>query len=265
MGRRTVSSLLAIVASVGFFAPPAGAAPAGPKVFTYSVQGKGNASNLEAFAAAAAATYADPRGWNLGGSLRFDRVDQGGNFTLWLAADALMSTFGGACDVIWSCRNGRHVVINEDRWLGATDSWNDVGAPLETYRQMVLNHETGHWLGFGHGFCGGAGRAAPVMQQQSMSLAGCAPNPWPLVSEQASLAARRGVPLVQSGSVGGTPTTTTGPTTAGPTTTGPTTTGPTTTTTGRRPGAGAVAGIALENRCLARTPDVALRPWRRCF
>jgi hypothetical protein len=82
------------------------------------------------------------------------------------------------------------------------------------------------------------------MQQQSMSLARCAPNPWPLVSEQASLAARRGVPLIQSGSVAGSASTTT--TTA-------------TTTTGT------ASAVPLENRCLARTPDVALRPWRRCF
>jgi hypothetical protein len=247
VGHRVIRSLLAIVAPVVLLAPPADSAPA-VKVVTYSVGGKGNVSSLETFAATAAATYADPRGWNLGGSLRFDRVDSGGNFTLWLAADALMSTFGGACDVVWSCRNGRHVVINEDRWLGATDSWNDAGAPLATYRQMVLNHETGHWLGFGHAFCGGPGRAAPVMQQQSMSLTGCAPNPWPLVSEQASLAARRGVPLIQAGSVGG-----------------PAPPATTTTTTTRRPTTGAISGIALEDRCLARTPDVALRPWRRCF
>ncbi|HET9770006.1 MAG TPA: DUF3152 domain-containing protein, partial [Acidimicrobiia bacterium] len=137
-------------------------------------------------------------------------------------------------------------VINEDRWLGATDSWNEVGAPLETYRQMVLNHETGHWLGFGHAFCAGPGRAAPVMQQQSMSLTGCAPNPWPLVSEQAGLAARRGVPLVQSGSVVEPPA-------------------PSTTTTTRRPASGTPSATPLEDRCLARTPGVALRPWRRCF
>jgi hypothetical protein len=223
---------------------PATAAGAERLVVTYEVRGRGNVSDLEALASEAVAVYADPRGWSLGGSVRFDRVASGGDFTLWLAADDVMSTFGGACDVGWSCRNGRHVVINEDRWLGATDSWNGAGASLATYRQMVLNHETGHWLGFGHGSCSGPGRLAPVMQQQSMALRGCAPNPWPLVSEQASLAARRGVPLVQSGSVAGQSSTT---------------------TTARRPGGGPAAPVALENRCVARMPEVALRPWSRCF
>lgn len=240
--------------SVGLWAPPAGAAPEA-EVISYSVRGKGNMSNLEAFAATAAATFADPRGWNLGGSLRFDRVDGGGDFTLWLTADALMSTFGGACDVMWSCRNGRNVVINEARWLGASDSWNEgwelhqpspgqIGAPLSTYRQMVLNHESGHWLGFGHASCSGPGRRAPVMLQQSMSLTGCAPNPWPLDSERAALAARRGVPLIQTASVGGPSSTTT--------------------TTSPRPSV-ATSPIPLENRCLARMPRLALRLWTRCL
>jgi hypothetical protein len=266
--RRLVCRVLAAVVSAGLLtAGPAGAGPE-VEVITYSVQGRGNVSSLESFAADAAATYGDPRGWSLGGSIRFDRVASGGDFTLWLAADALMSTFGGACDVVWSCRNGRNVVVNESRWLGASDSWNTAGAPLATYRQMVLNHETGHWLGFGHAFCSGAGRPAPVMQQQSMALKGCGPNPWPLVSEQARLAARRDVPLIQSGSGSGPSTTTSSSTTTSEATT--TTTakpaGPaaTTTTTARGP-AGGSSSMPREDRCLARMPRVALRSWRRCL
>jgi hypothetical protein len=96
-----------------------------------------------------------------------------------------MSSFGGACDVIWSCRSGPNVVINEDRWLGASPAWNETGASLTDYRNMVINHETGHWLGFGHQLCDAAGEAAPVMQQQSMGLQGCAPNPWPWPADPA--------------------------------------------------------------------------------
>ncbi|HVW34702.1 MAG TPA: hypothetical protein VHL53_19370, partial [Acidimicrobiia bacterium] len=112
MTRRIRTLLLAAVAAVatvtGGWSPTLAGATATPKVITYSVRGKGNVSSLEAFAASAAATYADPRGWDLGGSLRFERVASGGDFTLWLTADPLMSTFGGSCDVVWSCRNGRN-------------------------------------------------------------------------------------------------------------------------------------------------------------
>jgi hypothetical protein len=159
--------------------PAARAESGGPRVYRYSVQGRGNVSDLEAFAAAAAETYADPRGWNHGGTVRFERVASGGAFTLWLSADSRMRTFGGACDALWSCRNGRNVVINEDRWLGASPAWVEAGASLRDYRHMVVNHETGHWLGHGHTTCAARGSPAPLMQQQSMNLRGCAPNPWP--------------------------------------------------------------------------------------
>ena len=229
------------------------AAAAAPVVITYSVQGRGNVSPLEDLAAEAARVYADPRGWNLGGSLRFERVPSGGAFTLWLAADAQMSTFGGACDRIWSCRNGRNVVINEDRWLGSSDSYRDVGASLGTYRQMVLNHETGHWLGFGHNTCRRSGDPAPVMQQQSMKLSGCRPNPWPLPAEQAALAARRRVPLIQRGTVTEpAPPSTDGPGSADPTPPPPPPPPP---PPARRP----------SEVCVRRSPPTVVRPWIRCL
>jgi hypothetical protein len=231
-----VTGLSAMLTGPG--APGPAAARTGPLVITYEIRGRGNVSDLAVLADEAAAVYADARGWRLGGSIRFERVDTGGAFTLWLAADALMSTFGGACDVEWSCRNGRNVVINEDRWLGASGSWQlyqpppkQPAATLATYRQMVLNHETGHWLGFGHGTCSGPGKPAPVMQQQSMTLAACAPNPWPLPAERATLAARRGVPVVQSGGIIDPPATT----------------------------------APLDGACLGRLGRAPLRPWTRCL
>jgi hypothetical protein len=174
------------LAAVGFM-PAAGSTT--ERVVTYSVAGRGHVSDLEAFADFAADTYADPRGWG-GGQVRFQRVETGGDFTLWLAADARMSTFGGSCDVVWSCRSGRNVVVNEDRWLGASPAWNESGAALTDYRRMVINHETGHWLGQDHQMCTAPGAAASVMQQQSMSLQGCTANPWPLPADQSRAAAR---------------------------------------------------------------------------
>lgn len=170
--------VVAVVASV-VPVPAARAEPGGPRRYEYSVQGRGNVSDLEAFAAAAAETYADPRGWHRGGTVRFERVPSGGDFTLWLAASPQVEAFGGACDARWSCRNGRNVVINEDRWLAGSPAWTEAGGSLRDYRHMVVNHETGHWLGLGHVNCAAPGSAATIMQQQSKDLQGCTPNPWP--------------------------------------------------------------------------------------
>ena len=273
MGRRVCAVLVAVVAwfATGAFAPAR--ASAGPLVITYEVRGRGNVSSLEDLSATTASVYADPRGWSLGGSIRFEQVDHGGAFTLWLASDGLMSTFGGACGREWSCRNGRNVVVNEDRWLGMSDSWLAALAPRETYRQMVLNHETGHWLGFGHSSCPGAGAPAPVMQQQSMTLGACVPNSWPLPSERSVLAARRGVSILAGGGTVEPPSTTTTTTAKSTAPPGPPPTTPSTTrstpTTGRsttpatRPPTTATPGG--EPACARQVPQAALGLWMTPF
>jgi hypothetical protein len=205
MNRRPVRTLVAVLLCVagcllGVSQPSAAATP--QIVYTYQVRGLGNSSSLESFAAAAASTYADPRGWNLGGSIAFRRVASGGNFTLWLAAASRVPGFGSPCDSTYSCRVGRNVIVNETRWLTGSPAWNATGASLAGYRNLVVNHETGHWLGFGHGFCGGSGQLAPVMQQQSISLQGCRPNAWPTPGERQRLAASRGVPIRTGNPVG---------------------------------------------------------------
>lgn len=78
---------------------------------------------------------------------------------------------------------GDTVIINDDRWAGASDAWNSSGGSLRDYRHMVVNHEVGHWLGHGHSNCSKSGAKAPVMQQQSINLQGCVFNPWPLSEE----------------------------------------------------------------------------------
>ncbi len=125
------------------------------------------------------ATLDDPRGWTGGGTLRLRRVGPGQayDFTVYLATprtrDALC---GSGLDSYTSCRKGDKVVLNVARWVKGVPGY---GAPLSVYRQYMVNHEVGHRLGHGHERCPGKGEPAPVMQQQTLGLHGCTPNPWP--------------------------------------------------------------------------------------
>lgn len=158
------------------------------RTYTYCTKVKGvDAGNLAAFDSKLASTYADTRGWSLGGQVSFAHVAGGCNFTVWLTAADQMPSFGAICDTTWSCTVSPNVIINFDRWSGASDAWNSAGGALDEYRAMVINHETGHWLGFGHRYCAGPGQVAPVMQQQSISLQGCTFNAWPTAAELATL------------------------------------------------------------------------------
>ncbi len=157
------------------------------RTVSYVVSTKGAiTSDLAEFKQIAAETFNNPSGWaRLGVS--FVPVDSGGDFTLWLAQDSEVPSFSpNGCDSTYSCAVGSDVIINQTRWQNGSDSWNTAGSSLYDYRRMVLNHETGHWLGHGHRYCSGAGQLAPVMQQQSMDMQGCSPNPWPLTHELTS-------------------------------------------------------------------------------
>lgn len=131
------------------------------------------------FADEVAATLGAPRGWTAGGQWRFERVGTGRDydFTVYLATpDTRDALCGDHPDGYTSCRNGQAVVLNVARWVKGVPAF---GAALTTYRQYMVNHEVGHRLGQGHQLCPGSGEPAPVMQQQTLGLHGCQPNPWP--------------------------------------------------------------------------------------
>lgn len=150
---------------------------------TYSVTTRGRVTTgIRDFARLAQETYDDARGWRAGG-VQFRRVKRGGDFTLVLSEARLVPSFSSSCSATWSCRVGRFVIINLERWRHASPAWNAAGESLRDYRHLVVNHETGHWLGHGHAGCPGSG-PAPVMMQQSKGTGGCSFNPWPLPRER---------------------------------------------------------------------------------
>ncbi|QBX54374.1 DUF3152 domain-containing protein [Nocardioides seonyuensis] len=153
---------------------------------TYSVATRGAiTTSVAEFRRLAQETFEDARGWRAGG-VQFRRVARGGHFTLVLAAASTVPSFSSTCSSTWSCRVGRYVIINQERWKHASPAWNGARRSLRDYRHMVVNHETGHWLGRGHVGCPPGGGPAPVMMQQSKGTGACRFNPWPLPWESGS-------------------------------------------------------------------------------
>ena len=159
-----------------------GRAGAAGRLVRYTVATEqGSGIDAEEFAVAVHETLADPRSWIAGGRVSFQRVPAGqqSELTVHLATpgttDTMCAKRGVRTRGEVSCRGGRDVIINLKRWqLGV--AWYPM---LADYRDMVVNHEVGHFLGNGHVVCPRKDAPAPVMARQTFGLEGCAQNPWP--------------------------------------------------------------------------------------
>tara|TARA_X000000368_G_scaffold354568_1_gene296100 strand:+ start:130 stop:1062 length:933 start_codon:yes stop_codon:yes gene_type:complete len=122
----------------------------------------------------------DPRGWATVENTSFQIVDKEvADLNIVFASP---DTVDELCyplqtNGIYSCRNEKNVVINMYRWLSGAEDFNN---EIATYRIYLINHEVGHYLGWGHTDCPSENALAPVMMQQSKSTSGCIPNGWPI-------------------------------------------------------------------------------------
>lgn len=151
------------------------------ELMTYQVETeKGSGVSAKEFAGAIDTTLRNPRGWTAGGSWRFQRVS-GGEPALIIrlatpdSVDEQCAAAGANTQGYTSCRAGRYILVNLDRWYLAVPHITD----LDLYREYLINHEVGHGLGKGHEACPGKGEVAPVMLQQTLDLDGCRANAWP--------------------------------------------------------------------------------------
>lgn len=170
--------------STGVFVPDA--SPAGPVVGsgplrTYRVEVEdGSGVAVEEFTADVERILSDPRGWTTADGISLQRLPgPEAEMTVTLATpdtvDLLCYPLDTDGDV--SCAQEGRAIINVLRWQeGAAPS----ELPLGAYREYLISHEVGHVLGHHHVPCPGPDQLAPVMLQQTLGIAPCAPNPWPV-------------------------------------------------------------------------------------
>jgi predicted metalloprotease len=159
-----------------------------PHQYSYCVSSRGavKETDLGVFENTIFRTLNDPRGWPRAGATFAHGTDPAScDFVMYLAQASTLTSFSADCSDEYSCRVDNDVIINEDRWNGATKRMLDSGVNIDAYRQMVVNHEVGHRLGHfdNEPSCSAPGRPAPLMQEQSIDLRGCVPNSWPLDEE----------------------------------------------------------------------------------
>jgi hypothetical protein len=176
----------------GSFAPVKGEekGPGGGKALRYRVDvEKGLPLESKLFADAVHKTLNDKRSWAHDGERSFERVEGGD-------ADFVITLASAPTTDVWCAKSGldtsvdrvscdsastERVMINAYRWAGGAKTFGD--DKMFSYRQMLINHEVGHRLGFDHVGCPKDGALAPVMMQQSKTLktgrAECRPNAWP--------------------------------------------------------------------------------------
>ncbi|MEU6734525.1 DUF3152 domain-containing protein [Streptomyces physcomitrii] len=164
-------------------------APGKGQLFRYRIDvEKGLGLDSRLFATAVQKTLNDERSWAHGGGRTFERVSSGtpdfvitlaspGTTADWCAKSGLDTTQDNvSCDSAATDR----VMINAYRWAQGAETFGD--KLIHPYRQMLINHEVGHRLGFNHVTCTRDGALAPVMQQQTKFLSyegiSCKPNAW---------------------------------------------------------------------------------------
>ncbi|MGP4006361.1 DUF3152 domain-containing protein [Streptomyces sp. 4N124] len=164
-------------------------APGTGQKYTYRVDvEQGLGLDGELFAQAVQQTLNDDRSWAHRGARTFERIYSGkpdfvitlaspGTTAEWCAKSGLDTTEDNvSCD----SASTERVMINAYRWAQGAKTYGD---QMYAYRQMLINHEIGHRLGYNHVTCDKNGDLAPVMQQQTKFLdhdgIRCRANPWP--------------------------------------------------------------------------------------
>lgn len=175
----------------------------GGQTYTYTVEVENGLNGQDfggdrSFAKFVDSTLANRRSWIGDGKVSFRRIDSGEpDLRISLSStNTARELCGYQIKLETSCfyPPTKRVTLNEARWVRGALSYqgDDMG-----YRQYLVNHETGHGIGYeSHQPCKEDGALAPIMMQQTFGTANreimaldpdmqanpalvCRPNPWP--------------------------------------------------------------------------------------
>jgi hypothetical protein len=150
--------------------------------------------DLTQFATTVQTVLSDPRSWTAGtgkAAISIERVDSGPiDFHVTLVSSiTVRSLCGYSIPIETSCyapkgqfkSTTNRVVLNDSRWVRGDAAYI---ADLASYREYMINHESGHALGHQHAHSCLADGLAPTMMQQTIGLKTasgqlCQANPWP--------------------------------------------------------------------------------------
>jgi uncharacterized protein DUF3152 len=155
--------------------------------YTIDVEDGVTGISSTSFAATVQAALNDGRGWTGHHSgVAWQRVDRGpAEFHVTLTSSLTVRALCGyELKIETSCYAPTHeqrVVLNVARWVRGDMAY--VG-DVATYRDYMVNHETGHALGHSHEHSCLKDGLAPLMMQQTIGLTAtngktCQANPWP--------------------------------------------------------------------------------------
>jgi hypothetical protein len=185
-GPTTVSVPQNGTGKVRVVAVPGPQSTANGRVVRYSVEvERGIGVDETTVAATVRDVLLDKRGWQKEDGIRFvnvspaqERAGARVDIRVTLASPGLTDRLCAPLRTLSqvSCWNNGRAVLNLRRWQLGDDSYGD---DVERYRIYQVNHEVGHGLGHQHRSCPAKGERAPIMVQQTLSLQGCKPWPYP--------------------------------------------------------------------------------------
>lgn len=121
-------------------------------------------------------TLNDKRGWQRLG-YKFILSEERFDFEIQFVSNSYIERVCNFTGLSCADRNTNTIYMNIDNWKSGIRL---SGLDKDNYRTYMINHEVGHILGRGHSQCGNPGTRVPVMVQQTLGIANCKPNPWPL-------------------------------------------------------------------------------------